>query len=163
MAVKIITDSTSDLSLEQAAQLGVEVLPLRVIFGETEYIDGVTLTAAQFYEKLAQSDVLPHTSQITPMEFSRVFDRLTANGDEVVGIFISSELSGTFQSARLAAADQPGIYLVDSRLVTFALGTLVRICLLYTSRFRRWRGSWFFGRRIRAHGSAPAHLLLPFP
>ena len=127
MAVKIITDSTSDLSLEQAAQLGVEVLPLRVIFGETEYIDGVTLTAAQFYEKLAQSDVLPHTSQITPMEFSRVFDRLTANGDEVVGIFISSELSGTFQSARLAAADQPGIYLVDSRLVTFALGTLVRI------------------------------------
>ena len=71
MAVKIVTDSTSDISLKQAERLGVEVLPLRVIFGDAEYIDGVTLTAAQFYEKLAQSDVLPHTSQITPMEFAR--------------------------------------------------------------------------------------------
>ncbi len=127
MAVKILTDSTSDIFSQQAEQLGVEVLPLRVLFGEEEYIDGVTMTAAQFYEKLAQSDVLPHTSQITPMEFTQVFERLTANGDEVVGIFISSELSGTFQSARLAADGHPGIYLVDSRLVTFAMGMLVRI------------------------------------
>lgn len=129
MAVKIVTDSTSDISLEQAERLGVEVLPLRVIFGDTEYIDGVTLTAGQFYEKLTRSEVLPHTSQITPMEFGRAFERMTANGDEVVGIFISSELSGTFQSARLAAAEMEGIYLVDSRLVTFALGTLVRIAV----------------------------------
>jgi DegV family protein with EDD domain len=129
MAVKIITDSTSDIPLSQAEALGIRILPLRVLFGEEEYIDGVTLTAGEFYEKLKKSDTLPHTSQITPAEFHKVFEQETADGSQVLGIFISGELSGTFQSALLAAQDYSNVYLVDSRLVTFALGALVRIAV----------------------------------
>jgi len=127
MAIKIVTDSTCDISSAEAEALGIHILPLRVRFGENEYLDGITLSSQDFYEKLSSSEELPQTSQIPPEEFSKFFSRETMDGDEVIGIFISSDLSGTVQSARIGADDMPGVYLVDSLHVTFALGALVRI------------------------------------
>ena len=131
--IRIITDSTSDLAPQRARELGVEVLPLSVHFGEEVYRDGVDMTAAQFYEKLAGAEALPTTSQINPDVFSDVFQRYVEAGDEVLGIFLSSDLSGTYQSA-VIAQDMVGsdrVRVVDSRTVTFALGLLVeQACVL---------------------------------
>ena len=102
MSVRIFTDSTSDLSQQQARQLGVEVIPLTVRFGEEEFVDGVTMTPAEFYNKLEESQQLPQTAQINPDVFEKVFGAAREQGDTLVGIFLSSDLSGTFQSARVA-------------------------------------------------------------
>ena len=128
MSVRIFTDSTSDLSQQQARQLGVEVIPLTVRFGEEEFVDGVTMTPAEFYNKLEESQQLPQTAQINPDVFEKVFGAAREQGDTLVGIFLSSDLSGTFQSARVAQQmlGEEGIVLVDSRTVTFGLGLLVR-------------------------------------
>ena len=128
MSVRIFTDSTSDFSQQQAQQLGVEVIPLTVRFGEEEFVDGVTMTPAEFYEKLESSQQLPQTAQINPDVFEKVFKAAREQGDTLVGIFLSSDLSGTFQSARVAQQmlGEEGIVLVDSRTVTFGLGLLVR-------------------------------------
>ncbi len=125
--VRIITDSTSDLSAEQARQLGVDVFPLQVHFGEECYLDGVEISVAQFYEKLAQAEQLPTTSQVNPDAFAQKFQRYVDAGDTVVGIFLSSKMSGTCQSALIARemVDQEKIFVVDSHTVTFALGLMV--------------------------------------
>lgn len=128
MAIRIITDSTSDLGLEAASQLGVDILPLTVLFGEEAYRDGVDITNQEFYEKLAAASQLPTTSQVTPAAFEEVFRPYMEQGDEMIVLTISSELSGTYQSAAIAkeAIGYDGIYLVDSQNATAALGLLVR-------------------------------------
>ena len=119
MSVKFVVDSAADLTLEEAKALGVAHLPLKVLFGEEEYLDAVTLGYQEFYEKLAACDKLPTTSQASPAEFEKVFGELTANGDEVVAITVSSGLSGTYQSACIGADDYAGkVYVVDSLNVT---------------------------------------------
>ena len=72
MAIRIITDSTSDFTRAEAAQLGLEIVPLKTRFGDEEYIDGVTISPKEFYEKLIEGDVLPTTSQPSPSEFEEV-------------------------------------------------------------------------------------------
>lgn len=126
MAVRIITDSTSDLTPGQQKELGVEVVPLLVRFGQEEFVDGVTLKNEQFYERLAKSDELPTTAQVTPERFAEAFGKY-GEEDEIVGIFISSDMSGTYQSAVIAKKllGKDRIHLIDSRNVTFALGLLV--------------------------------------
>ena len=131
--IRIVTDSTSDLSIQRAAQLGVEMLPLSVHFGEECYRDGVDITKAAFYEKLAHADKLPTTSQITPEAFEAVFRRHIEAGDQVLGLFISSAMSGTCQSANIARSmvDEVNIAVPDTGTVTFGLGLLVETaCLL---------------------------------
>lgn len=131
--IRIITDSTCDLSAERAKELGVDVMPLTVQFGQESYRDGVDLTSEAFYEKLALVTELPRTSQINPDRFVARFREYIEQGDEIVGIFISSELSGTYQSACVArdALKTDQIYLVDSRTVTIGLGLLVEeICIM---------------------------------
>ena len=125
--VRIITDSTSDLSPDWQKRIDVEVLPLTVRFGSQCYLDGVDLTHAEFYDKLASAQALPTTAQPNLVDMASLFQRYRAAGDEVVGIFISSELSGTYQTALLArqAAGEDGIYIVDSRCVTLSMGLLV--------------------------------------
>lgn len=126
--IQIITDSTCDLSAEKAAELGLKVLPLTVQFGEEAFLDGVEMTPAQFYERLAASgDVLPTTSQLNPAAFLEPFQSALDQGFDVVGIFLSSELSGTYQSAVMAKEmiGSDRIYLVDSRTVTFPLALLL--------------------------------------
>ena len=127
MRVRIIIDSTTDLAPELRGQ--VEIVPLTVSFGTEEYIDGVTITHEEFYSKLIESDVLPTTSQATPAAFAEVFEEVAAAGDSAVVITVASQLSGTCQSARIAAEDYNNIYVVDSGSVTLGAGILAEYAL----------------------------------
>lgn len=128
MSVRIITDSTSDLTPEVRAR--VKVVPLSIHFGEEEYIDGVTINTDEFYKKLVSGDVLPTTSQPTPATFDELYQEAVAAGDSVVVITIASKLSGTYQSASIAAADYPGkVFVVDSENVTIGAGIQVEYAL----------------------------------
>ncbi len=127
MAIKIITDSTCDIPFERQQELGIEIVPLSVRFGSEEYIDGVTLTKQEFYKKLTECSDLPTTAQVNPDQFATVFQKHLDAGDEVVGIFISGKLSGTFQSADIAKnmLGSDKIHVIDSLNVTFGLALLV--------------------------------------
>jgi DegV family protein with EDD domain len=124
MKVRIVSDSTADMSAQVRQK--VTVVPLTVRFGDEEYADGVTITHKEFYEKLVTGDVLPTTSQPTPDAFYQVFRQAEEADEQVVVITISSGLSGTYQSACIAASDFPGrVFVVDSRTVALASGVLV--------------------------------------
>lgn len=127
--IRIFSDSTCDLSPARQRALGVEVAPLAVHFGEETYRDGVDLTNPQFYAKLRAARELPHTSQVNPEEFMDLFRPYVDQGDEIVGIFLSSKLSGTCQSAAIAGELLGGgrVHVVDSTTVTFGLGLLVEM------------------------------------
>ena len=119
MGIKILVDSASDITQDEAKQYGIEVIPLIVSFGDQEYLDGVNLTQKEFYEKLIETDTLPKTSQITPYRFTEAFEKLTENGDEVIVVTISSKLSNTYNSAVLAASEfEDKVYVVDSLSAT---------------------------------------------
>ncbi|MBO7345464.1 MAG: DegV family protein [Clostridia bacterium] len=115
MAVKFLIDSASDVSKKEAESMGVSMLPMAITFGTEEYFDGVDLLPVQFYEKLVESSELPKTSQISAYRFEEEFERLTANGDQVVAIVISSKLSGTYNMACQASEKFNGkVFVVDS-------------------------------------------------
>ncbi len=134
MAVRIITDSTCDILEQDKKALGIDVLPLKVIFGDKEYTDGVDLTAKQFYSMLGEARELPKTSQIVPHAFSELCSHYLHQGDEAVILTLSSDLSGTWQSAQVACSQLQSdrIFLVDSRHVTMGLMALV----LYAVKLR---------------------------
>ena len=122
MNVKLIVDSTADLTAQVRSR--VEVVPLTIHFGEEEFIDGVTIDSRTFYEKLIESDVLPTTSQATPFAFEEKFRQAVEAGFQVVCITCSGKLSGTYQSAVIAAEEFPGqVHVVDSQ--TIALGSAI--------------------------------------
>ena len=128
MAVKIIIDSTADVI--PAVREKCAVVPLTVRFGDTEYVDGVTITHQNFYEMLVESDVLPTTSQPTPDAFEQEYRKVVAAGDKAVVLTVSSMLSGTYQSACIAAMDYPGsIYVVDTKSVTIGSGILAQLAV----------------------------------
>ena len=126
--VKIIVDSTADMIPEVAARVGI--VPLTVHFGEKEYIPGVNLDGKKFYEMLVESDVLPTTSQPTPYAFEEAFREAVEAGFEVVCITVAGKLSGTNQSANIAAAEFPGkVHVVDSQTIAIGLGILAEHAL----------------------------------
>ena len=127
MSVRIIVDSTADLM--PAAKERVMVVPLTVHFGEEEFIDGVTMSQQQFYEKLVETDVMPSTSQANPESFERLYREVTAAGDSAVVLAIASGLSGTCQSAMIAAADYDNIHVVDTASVAIGSGILAEYAL----------------------------------
>lgn len=108
MSIRIIVDSASDILPEQAKQMDVDVLSIHTYFGQDEFVDGVTMSHKEFFEKLTASDVFPTTSQLTPYDYSEKFEALCKDGDEVICFTMSSKLSGCFQSATLAAQDFDG-------------------------------------------------------
>ena len=106
------------------------MLPLKTIFGQEEFLDGVTLDHVTFYNKLIESDVLPTTSQLSPFDYEQKFHEAVERGDDVVCIALSSKLSGCYQSASIAAEEFPGkIVVVDSRSVAIGERILVQIAL----------------------------------
>ena len=127
MAIRIITDSTVDIA-DKYSDLFI-VVPLTVTFGEKDYIDGVTITKQDFYQKLISGPDLPKTSQATPVVFAEVFRKLQEEGDEAIVITVSSRLSGTYQSACIAAEDFPNVRVVDSKNVSIASGVLAEYAL----------------------------------
>jgi len=133
MAIKILTDSTSDILPQEAAQRGLALVPLRVAFGEELFRDNVDITHSEFYAKLAQAEALPTTSQPTPDDFLPFFEAARDNGDQLICILLSGGLSGTVQSATIAKdiADYDDIYVVDSCQAVIGLRLLVDLaCLL---------------------------------
>ena len=129
MSVCVVTDSTADIPPETREELGIHVIPLKVIFGDEEFIDGVTMQAAEFYTRLVDDDVFPTTSQPSSGEFIDVYTGLLDRFDGVVSIHISAELSGTLDSA-IQARGQMGdageaIRIVDSRSVSMGIGLVV--------------------------------------
>ena len=118
MSIRIIIDSSADFEPEIADELGITVIPMKTIFGEEEFAEGIDITREQFYEKLVESDEFPRTSQVTPFEFARELDKLE-DGDEALIITLSGKLSGTAESARTAASQSPvPAFVVDSESVT---------------------------------------------
>lgn len=133
MAVRIITDSASDITREDVAAAGnpaLTVLPLSITFGNTTYEDGVNLSHQRFYELLVEGDDLPMTGQVNPYAFERAIGEARAAGDEVIVITLSGKLSGTNASANTAAASfDGGVYVVDSKNVTVGERVLVDYAL----------------------------------
>lgn len=127
MSVQIIVDSTVDLP--QRCLDKVRAVPLTIRFGEEEWVDGVTITKQRFYERLVESDQLPTTSQATPAAFAGVFEEVARAGDSAVVLTISSKLSGTYQSACLAAEAYPNIFVVDTRTAAIGSGILAEYAL----------------------------------
>ena len=128
MAVKIVTDSSSDLTHEIASRLGITVVPLLLHFGDEVYRDGIDLTTEDFYRKLAQCETLPTTSTPSPGSFAEVYDKLAEETDEILVITLSRKYSATHEAA-LRAIDQTRkkcrIEVVDSLWATMALGLIV--------------------------------------
>ena len=125
MRTRIIVDSTADLMPEILNR--VHVVPLTVHFGEEELVDGVTIDKKTFYERLVESDVLPSTSQATPEAFMREFEKAKQAGEQAVVITVASKLSGTYQSAVLAAREYEHIHIVDSSTVAIGSSILVEL------------------------------------
>ncbi len=122
--VRVITDSTSDLPIALRESLGIQIVPLTVSFGTTSYLDGVDISAAEFLAKLRESSALPTTSQPPVPSFVEAFRTALDAGEDVVCITISAELSGTFNSARLAAEEvgSDRVTVIDSRSTTMQQG-----------------------------------------
>lgn len=118
MAIKIIVDSASDITQNEAKEMEITVVPIEITFGEQVYFDGVDLLTEEFYNKLKTSKILPTTSQINPYRWEEVFKEATKNGDEVVAVILSSKLSGTYESACEAAKNVGNVYVVDSLSAT---------------------------------------------
>ena len=131
MPVRIVTDSAADLAGGETEELGVEVVPLSIRFGSTEYTDGVDLSTEQFYDKLATAADLPETAAPSPGAFEAAFRRQAdAGADAVVCINLSSGLSATMQVAQNGAKALEGeldVRVIDSRSITSGLGAQVRL------------------------------------
>lgn len=124
MKIRLMTDSSTDVKASIKADL--TFLPVVVRFGNEEFLDGVDLTREEFYEKLVEYDELPTTSQVTPYMFEEAFREATEEGEQVIVITLSSKLSGTWQSACLAAKEFPGsVWVIDSENVSVGTGILV--------------------------------------
>lgn len=126
--ITIITDSASDIS--QNNNKGVTVLPMTITFGEENYEDGVSLTPDSFYMKLIESSALPKTSQVSPYAFGQAYENALKSADYVIVITLSSKLSGTYQSACIAADDYDGrVFVIDSENVTVGEQILIDYAL----------------------------------
>lgn len=131
--VVFVVDSGSDYELENALAMKhtVEVVPLNIHIGKNEYLDGVTITKDEFYEKMASSVELPKTSQPSPQQFYDAFKKYIEKGKRIICLSISSELSGTFQSATIAKdmlkdEEQKSVTLIDTTSVSAVVLLLLK-------------------------------------
>ncbi|MDO4617227.1 MAG: DegV family protein [Lachnospiraceae bacterium] len=125
--IRIITDSAIDI--RPSLKDRIQQIPMLVSFGDEEYLDGVDLEKNEFYTRLDSCRELPVTSQISPVRFTEVFEEVTRCGDSALVLTISSELSGTYQSACLAAQDFDNIRVVDTRNATAGGGILAEYAM----------------------------------
>lgn len=129
MKTRIIVDSTAELMPKIKER--VHVIPMTLYFGEEEYLDGVTIDHETFYKKLVETDALPTTSQATPIAFAREYEKAREAGEACVVLTLAAKLSGTYQSAVLAAQEYENIYVVDSATATIGGGVLTELALRY--------------------------------
>ncbi|SFL70874.1 DegV family protein [Halanaerobium salsuginis] len=129
MSIGIVTDSTCDLDTELISKYQIEVVPLSVHFGEEIYQDGIDINADSFFSLLKNSTKLPHTSRPAPNLFIQKYKNLLKKHEQIISIHVAKALSGTFESAKLAAAEFPvgKITVVDSATISLGLGMLVNL------------------------------------
>lgn len=132
MATRIITDSASDIV--DFPNPNLTVLPMTVAFGNTVYHDGVDLTHERFYDLLVESDELPGTGAVSPGVFAQAYDKAQAAGEDVVVVTLSSKVSATWQSARIAAEGRDGVQVVDSLNSCIGERVLVEYALMLVER-----------------------------
>jgi DegV family protein with EDD domain len=128
MKVQVITDSTSDIPHKLADELGIRVVPIYLRFGDKTYRDGVDIKGEEFYSMLASSPVHPATSQPNPEDFTAVYKEYCDNADGIVSIHISSKISGTYNSAKIAQKTLKSrcpIEVIDSKFNSAGLGLVV--------------------------------------
>jgi len=132
MSLVLVTDSTCDLDPKLLKEKGIRSVPLSVLFEDVEYIDKISISNAEFYKKMRDSANLPTTSQVNPNAFYEVFKEELIKDNEVIGVFLSSALSGTYRSACIAKEmleneyeNTDKIHIIDSKTVSFSLGLLV--------------------------------------
>ncbi|GFN31974.1 DegV family protein [Paenibacillus xylaniclasticus] len=133
--IRIVTDSTADMPADLRKSLGIEMVPLEVIFGEESFLDSVTLGPDEFYSKLAASDQMPKTSQPSTLSFKETYERILAEtpNASIISIHLSASLSGTYQSAVIgstmvetADGSEPDITVIDSKSASIGISVLVR-------------------------------------
>ncbi|HJL99211.1 MAG: DegV family protein [Acidimicrobiales bacterium] len=128
-SVHIVTDSSCDLPDDLIAEMNIKIVPLKIRFGDTEFVDRVELTTDQFWEKCQISDELPSTAAPSPGAFVEEFQNAAREGATgVVAIILSGELSATIEAAQQAAQlvrDEIEVRVIDSRTVTLGLGSVV--------------------------------------
>ena len=129
MKTRIIVDSTAELMPKIKER--VYVIPMTLYFGEEEFLDGVTIDHETFYKKLVETDVLPTTSQATPIAFAGEYEKAKEAGEACVVLTLAAKLSGTYQSAVLAAQEYENVYVVDSATATIGGGVLTELALRY--------------------------------
>ncbi|RJO60601.1 MAG: DegV family protein [Dehalococcoidia bacterium] len=125
MTVKIVTDSTSDITASLAEELGITVVPLTVFFGHESFRDRIDITTDEFYRRLTQENIYPTTTQPAPGAFADAYQKLLKDNDEILAIVLSSKLSGTYKSAVNAVSIVEGkcrIEVIDSQLTAMSLG-----------------------------------------
>ncbi len=124
--IRIVTESTCDIQFDEAKEMGLHLIPMKLYFGDEEYIDKITITTGEFYEKLAKSSSTPTTVLTSPAEFSDIFEQY--KDDTIIVLLISKELSGTYNSACLAKqeSERDNIFVLDCRSVTIGNQLLIR-------------------------------------
>lgn len=129
MAVKIVTDSLSDLTGDLIGDLGITIVPLTVLFGHETYLDRVTISTDEFYHRLVHGDVWPTSTQPSPQDFANAYDKLAEETNEILVINLSSKLSGTYQSATagkdLMKTQKCRVEVIDSLTVAMGLGLVI--------------------------------------
>jgi len=127
MGIRIVVDSTSDLTYEIIQKYNIKMVPLTVNFENESFLDKVELSTKDFFDKLEAAEKLPTTTLVSPGTFLEVFSEILLEGDQVLGLFISSELSGTYDSARMAKEmiGSEDIHIVDTKSVCLGSFALV--------------------------------------
>lgn len=125
--IRIVTDSTSDLSLERMSELKIDIAPLSVRFGEEVFQTLYEITNEEFFDKMADSEEMPSTMQVNPAQFEELFHKYIKAGDEIIVITIGAKLSGTCQSAVIASNEfeEGRIAIIDSKTASGGLALLV--------------------------------------
>lgn len=124
--VKIITDSSSNITQEEAKALGITLLPLTINFGTEEFLDGIDIGFGEFYEKMESSKEFPHTSQLTEEQIESAVIKAREEADEVLVISLASVLSGSYERCRAVAEKYDNVYAYDSKCTT----VMLKLCVL---------------------------------
>jgi DegV family protein with EDD domain len=127
--IKILADTTSTISVDEAKELGIYYFPQIIVFGDKSYRDDNEITTAEFLSKLRKSTTLPKTAAPPPALYTPIYEEISKNGDSALVLTPSSKVSGTFRSAIVAAQDFPNtnIHVIDTELIGPGLGTIVRL------------------------------------
>ena len=125
MAIKIVTDSGSDIPLEVAKKLGITVVPVYIYFGDKAYKDGVDIGPDELYKRLVEGPIYPTTTQPMPADFAKTYSELCKDADAIVSVHLPTKVSGTYNAALQgieAAKPKCEVHVVDSLSVSVGLG-----------------------------------------